>query len=89
MSQDVTINAAVGAIRWGFYQGGSLRDCAVRRTSDVWTLAGSIVSTNAARLSQRPLVFVVTHQHGCWTWPITELQIAGGTLSARLGPPEG
>jgi hypothetical protein len=40
-------------------------------------------------LSQRPLVFRVTRPSGVvWRWPVTELQIAGETLTASLGPQE-
>lgn len=88
MARDVTINAEAGAIHWGYYSAGSLRSCVLTRTEGVWTLAGTVVESDAYRLSQRPLVFVVTHQHGSWTWPIVSLQIEGGSCSASLGPPE-
>ena len=50
------------------------------------TLSGSIVHANHYRLSQRPLVFVMTRPGAVCRWPILELQIQGASISATLGP---
>jgi hypothetical protein len=39
------------------------------------------------RLSQRPLVFALRHVTGEWRWPIEEMTIEGGVVTARLGAP--
>lgn len=89
MSADRTVTAAEGKIMFGYYTAGLLRSCTVSRVDGLWTLIGTLADGNANWLSRQPLVFKVTHQHGCWTWPLLELpQIAEGTLTARLGPPE-
>jgi hypothetical protein len=34
------------------------------------------------------LIFVAPYAKGQWRWPILEFDLAGGVLTARLGPPE-
>lgn len=84
------VTAAEGRIKFSYYTAGLLRPCTVTRADDgAWSLTGTVVESNPHWLSRQPLEFVVTHQHGSWTWPvIEEPQIAGGVLTVRLGPPE-
>lgn len=84
----MTVTAAEGRVAWGYHRAATLRPCTVTKTDGVWSLTGTVDTADAFRLSQRPLVFVVPHPHGTWTWPIEELQMAGASLTARLGPKE-
>jgi hypothetical protein len=51
-------------------------------------VSATVVSSDAFRVSQRPLAFIVPHADGEWQWPITTLQIEGASLNAALGPKE-
>lgn len=81
---------AEGRVRWGYHQAALLRTCLVTWNHDekVWELSATAASADAFRLSQRPLTFVVAHATGVWRWPVQELQIADGAVTARLGPKE-
>lgn len=90
MSDGITIRGAEGKLYWGYHLVGTVRAWTVTRHSpaDPGTLIGTAVDVNAIRASQHPIVFVVTHKHGTWRWPLATLQIAGTALSATLRPPE-
>jgi hypothetical protein len=84
----LTVRGASAWLRWGYAQAATLRAWTVTREADAWTLSAAVVTTDAFRLSQQPLVFVAPHQGGSWRWPVESLQITDGTLVARLGPKE-
>lgn len=86
----ITIKGVEGSVYWHYQPAGSFRGWSVTRTSpaDYGTLTATVVNVDTYRVSQRPLVFVVQHEHGSWRWPIETLQIEGDTLTARLGPKE-
>ena len=89
MSHDRVVTVASAKIAFGYYAAACLKECTVTRTAGAWSLVASVVSVNELWLARQPLTFVVTHQHGSWTWPVVEMpQIAGGSLSVNLGPPE-
>jgi hypothetical protein len=79
-----------GAIRWGYYPAATLRPWSVTpaEAGGPAVLTASIVSSDAYRLAQQPLVFVTSHAAGVWRWPIVTLQITGASLTATLGPKE-
>lgn len=83
-----TVTVAEGRLRWGYHLAGTVRGGTVTCTDGAWSLVGTVAETDAYRLAQRPLSFVVMVKSGAWTWPIEALQIANGTLTARLGSPE-
>jgi hypothetical protein len=82
----ITLTGAAAQLRWGYYCAATLTTWTLDGTT--LALAATIVTSNPTWLSQRPLGFVITDAHGVWTWPILELQITDGALSARLGPRE-
>lgn len=85
----VTVRGVDASLRWGYQSAAILRAWTVTKDDHgVWSLAASVVSTDAYRVAQRPLVFVAPHATGAWRWPIETLQIAGASLSATLGPKE-
>jgi len=47
-----------------------------------------IVKSDAFKVSQRPLTFVVPVKGGSWRFPVTTLQMTGVSLYATLGPKE-
>lgn len=85
----LALNGLSGAIRWGYHVAAAVTAWTVGRDdAQALRLSGRVDQVNTFRLSQRPLVFEAPHAKGAWRWPIEELQIRDGTLSARLGPKE-
>jgi len=84
-----TFTGMTGAVRWGYRSAAALGPWKVTRTEHGLELTAQVTSVDAFAVSQRPLKFVAPHAKGAWTRPIDTLQIADGTLTARLGPREG
>lgn len=89
MFQNVTLNGADGSLRWGYHHAAALGAYTVTKIDALsWSLTATVLSSDAFRVSRRPLVFVAPHEKGSWKWPIVSLQIEGAQLSAVLGPME-
>jgi len=87
--QNVTLTGAEASLRWSYHQAAVLRDWSVSRDEfGTLKLSAAIVKADTWKLSQQPLVFVVTTPTGSCRWPVIELQNADGTLYASLGPKE-
>ena len=82
------ITGVDGFIKWSYYTAAQLHRYTVRRVDDRWTLQAVVVLSDAYKIAQRPLRFVAPTQYGEWVWPIYTLEIADGSLTATLGPPE-
>lgn len=82
------LTGVVGHIKWQYYTAAAINGYSVTRTRDGgWALTATVVLSDAFKMAQRPLTFVAKHEKGEWRWPIEELSLAPGTLTARLGPP--
>lgn len=88
MAHTVTVSGVQGSLKWSYHEAGTLGAWTVTTAAGVRTLSATLVSSDAFRVSQRPLRFVASHANGAWVWPIQELQISGAQLTAVLGPPE-
>lgn len=84
----MVIRGPAGEVRWGYHTAGAVGPWMITRDAGVLQLSASLIESNAYRISQRPLAFAVPHSQGMWRWPILELQIQDGALTARLGPME-
>lgn len=84
----VAIRGVVGQIKWAFYVAAAINGYTVTREAEQWTLRATVVSSDAFKLSKRPLLFVAPHAQGEWVWPIQSFQIESGLLRAALGAPE-
>lgn len=83
-----SITGVVGQVKWSYYTAAAINGYVVTRSTDNrWSLRGTIVLADAFKLSQRPLVFVAPTQKGDMRWPIVDIQIAKGEVTAQLGPP--
>lgn len=89
-SNALTFKGAVGRLVWGYHEAASLSS---------WTftpdhegggrLTATVIQQDTFRASQRPLMFTVPRPTGePWRWSVQSLQIAGGALTATLGPQE-
>ena len=82
------VSGEAGQIRWGYFLAATVKEWTIVREPGAMSLTATIVSKDAVRISQRPLDFNVTHRRGVWTWPITELQVDGDTVTASLSEKE-
>jgi hypothetical protein len=89
LSHAVTVKGASGSIRYGYHVAATVGAWTVTRAGEGWSLQTTLVQSDAFRLSQQPLAFVVTVQGVSWRWPIVgALQKTGSVVSAQLGPKE-
>lgn len=78
-----------GTIVWAYYDAAKVaRYTATRAQDGGWHLRGTVVLSDAFKMAQRPLLFVITHASGQWKWIIRECHITDGQLTATLGPIE-
>jgi hypothetical protein len=82
------MRGAAGAVMWSYHVAASLADWTYTAEPDGGTVTAKVVTHDAFKVSQQPVTFVVRRPTGQWTWPIQSLQIANGTLTARVGSPE-
>ncbi len=75
-------------LRWGYHPAATLKDWILTPSATSLTVTARIVSSDAYRVSQRPIVFAVPRQAVTWRWPVLSLQIVGETMTASLGPQE-
>lgn len=79
-----------GEVRRSYYVAAEIHGYTVTREgrTDRYQLTATVVRSNPAHLAQGPLQFVAILERAEWTWPILDHEMANGTLTARLGPPE-
>ena len=82
-----TITGVKARIDWSYYAAAALLNYTVTKTAAGWRVSAAVVTADSFKLSQTPLVFVAPHVKGEWRWPVTELSIKDGRLTASLGPP--
>jgi hypothetical protein len=59
-----------------------------RDEAGVLSLRAHVANADEFKLTQQPLSFIVTLQHGAWHWPIEQiLTYRDHAILARLGPP--
>lgn len=87
-SKGVLIRGVVGQIKWSYYVAATLEGYSVRRdkTSGVWSLTGRVVTADAFKMRQRPLVFMAPTKHGNWEWEMVSHEVRNGTVTATLAP---
>jgi len=84
-----TFRGEAAEVRWGYHRAASLAAWEFHPKPDGAVVTAKVVSTDAFRLSQPALTFVVPRPKGPWVWPVTSLQQAGASITMTLGPPEG
>ena len=82
----IVLRGPAAELRWGYYVAATLGAWTVTVKDGIGELTASVVSADTFRTSQPSLTFYVSRQNSRpWVWPVDTLQIAGGTLTARLG----
>lgn len=81
-----TVSGVVGRIKWSYYVAAAINGYKVSRLDDrlTWTLRANVVMADAYKMAQRPLVFEAPHARGIWKWAITDFDLHGGVMTARL-----
>ena len=82
----MTVRGVIGRLEWGYFTAAAIHGYMVTRTADVWYLRASVVSTDAYKLAQRPLIFVAPTKGGEWRWTVRHYTLAAGTLTAEMEP---
>lgn len=85
------IRGVVGRIDWGYFPAAAINGYTAQQLADgTWSLHATVVTFDAFKIRQRPLVFIAPHQNGEWRWPIATLDLGEGygprELQATLGP---
>jgi hypothetical protein len=72
-------------LRWGYHVAATVKDWTLT-PQDVsrFTVTARVVSSDAYRVAQRPIVFTVQRKASVWRWTVESLQIAGETMTASL-----
>jgi len=84
------IRGIVGRIDWGYFAAAAINGYTAHQLADgQWSLHATVVTFDAFKIRQRPLVFVAPHQDGEWRWPIRTVDLGDGPgpreLQATLG----
>ncbi len=84
------ITGVTASLRWGYTQAATLGAWTTKKREDgKWSLSAAVLTSDTFKVAQRPLVFEAPHAKGAWRWPVLELQVVDGSLTATLGPHEG
>jgi hypothetical protein len=84
---DGFIKGVVGKVRWAYYDAAAINGYTVTRSGHDWTLRGTVVLSDAFKMTQRPLTFVAPHEQGEWCWDILSHELSNGILVAKLAAP--
>jgi hypothetical protein len=84
------IAGVIGRIEWGYFVAAAIHGYALQPQADgTWALTGTVVSFDAFKIRQRPLIFVAPHKDGEWRWPLRTIDLGEGhgprALVATLG----
>lgn len=82
----MTLRGATGEIRWGGYLPAVIFGPWRLETDGEAMLTGTVVSVDEYRVTQVPLSAVVQIGRQRLTYPVVDLQISGGIVTAMLGP---
>jgi hypothetical protein len=84
-----SIRGVVGLIKWRYYHAAAINGYTVTRgQTGRWSLRATVVTADRFKMAQKPLLFVAPHAKGEWRWPIVDLEIRDGVVTAQLGMPE-
>ena len=81
------VTGVVGKIEWSYFSAAALNGYTVSLVGTQLHLHGTVVASDSFKLSQRPLMFVAPTMYGDLRWPIQEVSIVEGAVTATLGPP--
>lgn len=77
----MTVSGPAADVRWGYYPAARLSAWSLTRGRDGGTVTATVIEHDAFKLAQAPLHLVAANG---WKWSLTDVQIAGSTLTARV-----
>jgi hypothetical protein len=84
----IAMKGTEAVVTWGYYQAASLGSWTLSWEGATGSLTGTVKQSDAFRVTQQPLTFVVQRPNCQWTWPVESLQIVDTQLSAVVRPQE-
>lgn len=84
----IAMRGTEASVNWGYYPAASLGSWTLTMSGPTGSLTGTVKLSDAFRVTQQPLTFVVQRPTCAWTWPVESLQIVDGQLNAVVRPPE-
>lgn len=82
------ITGRLAEVRWGYRPAATVGQWTITDDRGGLTVTAMVIESDADRLQQQPMTFVVPREQGAWSWPVTSLLVVGETLTASLGPQE-
>lgn len=86
------IHGVVGRMDWGYFAAAAIHGFTAQQLADgSWSLHATVITFDAFKIRQRPLVFIAPHKDGEWRWPVRTVDLGdaqqGGPreLQATLG----
>lgn len=86
MPHALSIRGVNGSVRWSYHTAAVLQGWSVTPNPDkkTFTLKATMATSDAFKLTQRPLVFVAPLNGGAWELDITDVKTIGTALTATL-----
>lgn len=85
MFRGLTITGKEAEIRWGYRKAARLSSYILTADGASGTVTGTVAEADSFTLTQPALTFRIVRQNGpAWSYPVQSLQVADGTLTARV-----
>ena len=84
MFRNLTLEGYEGQIKWSYLTAVTFGPFRFEGDDRGGTLTAQIVSCDEYRMHQHPLTAVVPAGRATWQWSVSDLQISGTTLTARV-----
>jgi hypothetical protein len=84
MFRNLKVEGHEGQIKWAYLTAVTFGPFRFEGDDRGGTLTAQIVSCDNFRVNQHPLVAEVPAGRATWRWSVSDLQISGGTLTARV-----
>ncbi len=83
-----TMRGKSGELKQAWHTAATLGPWTLSGDKSTYTLTAQIATADTYRVAQRPLVFEHPLAGKPMQWKVSELQLADGTLTASLVPPD-
>jgi hypothetical protein len=82
--RSLSVSGHEGTIRWGYLPAVVFSGWRLKGDTNGGTLTAQIVSCDEFRVTQTPLVAIVSVGRADWRWSVTDLQVNGTALTASV-----
>jgi len=91
MPEEIQYRGVIGQITWSYHVAAAVHGyvATINKRTHGGRLRATVVTSDAFKLTQRPLYFVAPHRAGAFRWRIDTIEIDTlGTVLATLSPAE-